>query len=266
MGHSDTHRTLHDLFNARNFGEIEDHLAPGFLYEDLPRTITIKTPGEFTDWLKGWVASFSDGTIGSPQYVEGADHSVAMYHGRGTNDGAMGPYPATGRSVDVPFCEVLHYASDGTVLSGEVYYDQLSILGQLGHIPAPGAAADSLQPVLRRLFAAFDTLDAATINELSTDDAQGIDEIARRWLRGRDAMNSYLSELTGSVSEIRTEYTDVHETITGDVGLVTCWIEQDYTMDGQRIHISSPTTIAFRREGTDWKVCLVHTIPLPEED
>ena len=143
MGHSDTHRTLHQLFNSRRFDEIEKHLAPGFMYEDLPRALTIKTNGEFTDWLKSWVAAFSDGEIGSPQYVDGADHSVAMYHGRGTNDGALGDmFAATGRSVDVPFCEILHYASDGTILSGEVYYDQLTMLTQLGHIPAPGGAAN----------------------------------------------------------------------------------------------------------------------------
>jgi len=266
MGHSDSHRTLHDLFNSRRFDEIEQHLAPGFMYEDLPRALTIKTAGEFTDWLKAWVASFSDGTISTPQYVEGPDHSVAMYHGRGTNDGALAQFPATGRAVDVPFCEVLHYASDGRVLSGEVYYDQLTMLAQLGHILPPGtAAADKLEPVVRRLFAAFDALDSDELNALTTDDAQGVDEIARRWLRGRGSMNDYLDTLKGAVSGISSTLTDLNETINGDSGIATCWLEQDYTLEGRRVHVSAPTTMVFRRVGPEWRVCLIHSVPLPEE-
>ena len=37
MGHSDTHRMIHDLFNSRRIDEIEQHLAPGYMHEDLPR-------------------------------------------------------------------------------------------------------------------------------------------------------------------------------------------------------------------------------------
>lgn len=264
MGHSDTHRTLHDHFNNRRFEQIEPHLAPGYLYEDLPRALTIKTAGEFTDWLKGWVTAFSDGQISSAQYVEGADHSVAMYHGRGTNDGPIGAFEATGKSADVPFCEVLHYASDGRVLSGEIYYDQLSLLAQLGLMSPPSAMADSLEPTVRRMMAAFDALDSDTIDALSTDDAQGVDEIARGWVRGREAMNDYLAQLKGSVSGIRTTITDVQESITGDMGTLTCWLEQDYVLNGQAQHISAPTTVVLRRLGDEWKVCLVHSVPLAE--
>ncbi|HSV38990.1 MAG TPA: nuclear transport factor 2 family protein [Nocardioidaceae bacterium] len=256
---------MHDLFNSRRIDEIEQHCAPGYMYEDLPRALTIKSTGEFADWLKSWVASFSDGSISSAQYVEGIDHSVAMYHGRGTNDGALGPFPATGRTVDVPFCEVLHYASDGKVLSGEVYYDQLTMLAQLGHVSPPSAAADSLEPMVQRLFAAFDALDLDALTELTLDDAQGIDEIARTWLRGRDAMNAYLGQLKSMISDVRSTYRDFDERITGDTALVTCWLDQDYTLDGQRVHVSAPTTITFRRVGMDWKVALIHTIPLPED-
>ena len=160
---------------------------------------------------------------------------------------------------------MLHYASDGRVLSGEVYYDQLSMLAQLGHVAPPASAADSLEPMVQRLFAAFDSMDIATMNDLTSDDAQGIDELARRWLRGRDAMIEYLGQLKGMVSDVRTTYTDYVERISGDTAVVTCWLDQDDTTEGQRVHISAPTTIAFTRVGMDWRVSLVHTIPLPPE-
>jgi len=264
MGHSDTHRTLHDHFNTRRFEQIEPHLAPGYLYEDLPRALTIKTAGEFTDWLKAWADAFSDGQISSAQYVEGPEHSVAMYHGRGTNDGPIGAFAPTGRSADVPFCEILHYASDGRVLSGEVYYDQLTLLAQLGLVSPPGAAADSLEPTVRTLMKAFDAMDAETISALSTDDAQGVDEISRAWMRGRDAMNDYLGSLKGMVSDIHSEITDIRESITGDIGTLTCWLEQDYQAQGKAVHVSAPTTVVLRRMGDEWKVCLIHSVPLPD--
>ena len=41
--------------------------------------------------------------------------------------------------MDVPFCEIFRYNADGKVESGEIYYDQLSIMTQLGHIEVPSA-------------------------------------------------------------------------------------------------------------------------------
>jgi ketosteroid isomerase-like protein len=57
--------------------------------------------------------------------------------GRGTNDGPMGPGNAvTGKRMDMPFCEILR-VQDGRVVSGEIFYDQLTMLTQLGLAEAP---------------------------------------------------------------------------------------------------------------------------------
>ena len=269
MTHSDTHRMLHEMFNARDYAGVEARTAPGFMFEDLPRRVTLKTVAEFTDWQRVWVAAFSDAEVSTPQYLEGPDFSVASYHGRGTNDGAFGPFPATGRTIDVPFCEVLHFTADGLVLSGEIYYDQLSILTQLGLMPSPDAAVeegtqDSVEPVVRRLIELFDRIDVAALRDLFTEDPQVVDELSRRWMRGSAVVEAYMAELEGAVSDVRSELSGYHETISGDTGIVTCWLEQDYTLEGRREHISAPTTIVLRRVGTDWKVCLVHSVPLAE--
>jgi len=267
MAHSDTHRLMHDLFNTRRISEIEPHLAPGFMFEDLPQGLTIKTGGEFIDYLNAWVAAFSDGNIGSAQYYDGPDFSVATFHGRGTQDGQFGPYAATGRTVDQPWCEILHYASDGTILQGENYYDQLGLLRQLGLMPdADAATADEgLEPVVRRTFAAFDALDIEAAERLMATDAQGVDEISRRWLRGHDEIAGYFRSLTPMLADVRTEISNYSETVWGDTGVATFWIEQDYTLEGTPTHVSAPTTTVLRREGGDWKVALIHSIPLPEE-
>jgi SnoaL-like polyketide cyclase len=140
VGHSDTHRTLHRFFNERQFDAMREHLAPEFTYEDLPRQLVVKSTDEFIDYLtQGWATSFSDAEVASVEYLEGAESSVAVFHGRGTNDGLLADFPPTGRPMDVVFTEAMTFGSDGRAVSGRLNYDQLTLLVQLGLIPAPGA-------------------------------------------------------------------------------------------------------------------------------
>ena len=265
MGHSDTHRRLHELFNSRRFDEIEAHLAAEFMYEDVAHALTIKTAGEFGDYLRGWVASFGDAVIGSAQYLDGPDHSVCTFHGRGVNDGRIGSWPATGRSMDVVFCEVLHYTADGTVLAGELHYDQLTLLGQLGHLSVPGTeTGPSAERAVRDLFRTFDSLDAEALKALLATDGQGIDERSRMWIRGREAIEEYITELVSGLSGVRSTLRDIHAREYGETAVVTCWLDQDYTFDGIPTHVAAPTTVVLRREEGRWKAVLIHTVPLPE--
>ncbi len=58
----------------------------------------------------------------------------------GTNTGAFGPFPATGRSVSLPWINVLRFDSDGRIIGGGAYYDQLTVMTQLGHMEPPAGA------------------------------------------------------------------------------------------------------------------------------
>ncbi|HTE86716.1 MAG TPA: nuclear transport factor 2 family protein [Dehalococcoidia bacterium] len=122
-----------------------------------------------------------------------------------------------------------------------------------------------LQSVANEFVAALDSMDVDRMMETATEDAQGVDEISRRWLRGRGELDSYLRQLMGAVSDVRTELRDTEERVWGDTGMLTCWLDQDYTMEGKAQHVSAPTTIVFRREGDEWKLALFHSIPLPEQ-
>ena len=124
--------------------------------------------------------------------------------------------------------------------------------------------AGELEGVVREMFAAFDRKDFEAALQAVAEDAQGVDEISRRWLRGRTEVEAHVQQLEGAVQEIRSALRDVRETSWGDAGLVTCWVEQDYTLDGQRQHVSAPTSIVSRREGGSWRIMLFHSIPLPE--
>lgn len=267
MGHSATHVELHRLFVERQIDEIEKHLAPGFMFEDLAQHVTLKTTGEYLDYLRGWVTMCSDVGPGEPRYYEGPDHSVALFHARGHNDGPVGDLPATGRAIDLPVCEVLHYAADGKVLGEELYWDQATMMGQLQPNPEPSSAeaAGSPTEAVREFMEAFDRGDYEHLMESMADDVQGIDEISRSWMRGRDAVRGYFENISGLVADVSTTMSDVTERVFGDTAVVTGWIEQDYTMQGKPQHISSPLTAVLRKDAGRWRAVHMHAVPMPEE-
>jgi hypothetical protein len=47
---------------------------------------------------------------------------VARFTGQGTNDGPLGPFPATGKEWTLPICELWHFDADGRVVGGGIYY------------------------------------------------------------------------------------------------------------------------------------------------
>jgi steroid delta-isomerase-like uncharacterized protein len=127
----------HKAFNRRDFDAIAAMLADGFVYLDTARNVTFKGRDEFKTWLKAWAGAFSNAEVVEPQYLEAGDTVISMFTGRGKNDGQFGPLPATGKSMVNAFCEMMTFNKAGKITSGRIYYDQLSILIQLGHVPPP---------------------------------------------------------------------------------------------------------------------------------
>ena len=59
----------------------------------------------------------------------------------GTNDGPLGSMKPTGRKMSLPFCEICRFDKQGRIVSGGCYYDQYTLLTQLGHIQPLAVAA-----------------------------------------------------------------------------------------------------------------------------
>ena len=135
----ETHRAAHNAWNKRDFDAVIGQMTPSITYIDRPRGQTIKSRDEFSEWAQEWAQMFSDGRIVEAQYTEAGDTSVARFTARGTNDGQFGPYSATGKQVTFDLCEILDFDGQGRIVGGDVYYDQLTLLVQLGHVKAPAA-------------------------------------------------------------------------------------------------------------------------------
>jgi ketosteroid isomerase-like protein len=137
MGNVDTHRAAHEAFNRRDYDEAVRNCREDLQYVDHPRNITTKGTVEFVDWLKGWATAFSDAEVADVRYIDGGDHSVAIFQGRGTNDGAMGLLAATGRRMDLPYCEIFRYDAGGKMVAAEIFYDSTTMMVQLGTMEPP---------------------------------------------------------------------------------------------------------------------------------
>jgi steroid delta-isomerase-like uncharacterized protein len=127
----------YDSFNRRDWDAAGKNVASNATWEDHGRNQTFKSRDEYIDGLQAWATGFSDGKVTDAKAIDAGDTVITQFIGKGTNDGAMGPFQATGRKVNVPFCEVVHFNKEGLIVRGESYFDMLSMLVQLGHAEAP---------------------------------------------------------------------------------------------------------------------------------
>jgi len=123
----------------------------------------------------------------------------------------------------------------------------------------------TFESTVREFFTAFDKKDYARVGKLMTDDAQGVDELSRKWMRGRKEIEGYFAKFGPMLSGIRTEIKDTKESTAGDTSILTMWIEQDYKLEGKAEHFSGPVTVVGKKKGAGWVLSLVHAVPLPKQ-
>lgn len=137
----ETLRGAHENYNRRDFDGLLKTLADNNMYMDRPRNITLKGRNQFREFVEGWAKGFSDGKIVNAQYTDAGDTVIAQFTFEGTNDGSYLGLPPTGRRVSFALCEVVRFDPTGHTISGNVYYDQYTIMTQLGHIMPVAIAA-----------------------------------------------------------------------------------------------------------------------------
>lgn len=136
----ETIRSAHESWNKRDFAGVVKNAAEKLTYTDNARAVTFNSRDKFREWAEGWAKAFSDGRITNPEYIDAGDTIVARFTVVGTNDGPLGSMKATGRKMSLPFCEICRFDKQGKTVSGSCYYDQYTLMTQLGHIPVAAAA------------------------------------------------------------------------------------------------------------------------------
>ncbi len=135
--HVDVIRSSDEAFNAHDVDGTARACVEDFTYTDHATGETFKGVEEFKAWLDGWFRAFPDTRIDEGRYAAAGDVVIHQSVERATNKGPLGPLPASGRRMSIPFCEVWRLNSEGRIVAGDLYYDQLSVMIQLGHVPPP---------------------------------------------------------------------------------------------------------------------------------
>jgi steroid delta-isomerase-like uncharacterized protein len=129
----------YEAFNARDLNKAVGAALDSVPWEDHGRGLTTKTREDLKGSLQSWIDGFSDGKITEPKAIDAGDTVIVEFIARGTNDGPMGPAPATGKRVSLPMLDIFHFDKDGKITSGASYYDMFSLLVQMGLAEAPKA-------------------------------------------------------------------------------------------------------------------------------
>lgn len=98
---------------------------------------SVESLGDFIGLLEAWETSFSDIENRADRLIAEGDYVAFVGCFSGTQTGAMGPFPATGKRMDSEFAGY-HRLADGKIAETWVTWDNLAAFQQLGHFLPPG--------------------------------------------------------------------------------------------------------------------------------
>lgn len=129
-----------EAVNARDLDALDTLVAASVQrHSAATPDVVVRSLDDFKAFLQADFATFPDSRMTVNNVVAAGD-MVAVHAGyAGTQEGPMGPFPPSGKRMDLPFMGMLRI-EDGKIAEMWVEWDNLNALGQLGHFPPPGAA------------------------------------------------------------------------------------------------------------------------------
>lgn len=125
-------------------------------------------------------------------------------------------------------------------------------------------ATSPQEQLVNDVFATLDRLQPEAFFEFFSDDVTIVDEISRKWLRGKEEAVATWTPIIAGMQSCKSVISDFHVDVAGDISIVTCMLDQTYVYDGQTTAITAPTTCLVRMDDGALKLILVHTIPLAD--
>jgi steroid delta-isomerase-like uncharacterized protein len=135
-------RALNEAYNKRDWDGAIALTTPEVTFVNVATGQTFQGPEGVRRFLQGWAAAFPDSRVETTLVVADEQGAVMEFRGRGTQTGPLqspaGDIPPTGRSVDVPFAQVVEL-QEGKIARARLYFDSMTLLQQLGVVPTPSA-------------------------------------------------------------------------------------------------------------------------------
>ncbi|MBX3053162.1 MAG: nuclear transport factor 2 family protein [Caldilineaceae bacterium] len=135
--HVEAVRSAHQAFTAQDFDRAQRLVAATTQVTDHGRGQSMGTRAEFRSWMESFYEMSSDMQLVDTRYIDAGEWVVAQFRAVGTQDGPMGPFPASGKPYSLDICELWHFNGDGEADEGHNYSDGLGLAMQLGHLPQP---------------------------------------------------------------------------------------------------------------------------------
>lgn len=130
-------RRFEEAMNSRKLEMLDDIVADDFVRHcEATPDFDVRSLEDFKEFLRHNTTSFPDNVQTFVQVVVEGDRAGIWTTYEGTQEGPLGPFPATGRQVHFDFGGVLR-VENGKIAELWVTWDNMTILSQLGHLPAP---------------------------------------------------------------------------------------------------------------------------------
>jgi predicted ester cyclase len=127
-------------FNAHDEKLFTEPLAENATATDVPTGEIFKGKEGGRENFTRWHQAFPDGRVTIKQELVSGDTVVLQFTGEGTQSGPLGPFPASNKRAKTEFVSINKLDTSGKIVRSDLFYDQLSLLMQLGHVPIPAGA------------------------------------------------------------------------------------------------------------------------------
>ena len=135
---ADIQRRYFECIERRDFEGIRTLIGEGYTYVDPSGEV-----GEGADAAiavpETYMKAFPDMSFEIRGIHEAGKVSVMEFTARGTNTGELMGTPPTGRPVEIRVCNLIE-VKDGKIVAERDYWDQMSMMQQLGLVPEQATA------------------------------------------------------------------------------------------------------------------------------
>ena len=154
------------VMNDKDFDRLDNLLTQNFArYSQATPDLQIRSREDFKQFAKDDATTFPDNHV-TLESIIAEGNKVAFYATyRGTQDGPMGPFPPSGKQMELEFSGVFRLEG-GKIAELQVTWDNIAVLAQLGYFPLP----DPPMSVIEALEAAHNAQDVDAIVALYAED------------------------------------------------------------------------------------------------
>ena len=130
-------RAIYDMYNERDIEGIVARAATNVEVVSMASGASMQGLEGYRQYLQSWATAFPDSRVEVSSVVAGDQGVVVEFRGKGKHTGPLaspqGEIPPTGKSVDIPFCDVYEIKA-GKITSLRNYFDSATMMKQLGLI------------------------------------------------------------------------------------------------------------------------------------